>query len=368
MSRLWLIVLIWQGAAVELPASPASPMPFRVATPLVHISSAHELPDGRVLVSDARTPALVLLDPATGEAARLGSPGAGPTQYVQPGGIYAGPDGEALVLDRAQARVMVVEPDGTFGRTYSIEVKGVRTASDGADLQRLDARGFAYFADRLGSLLSRARGAAAFPVVRFDPSTQQRETVVELQGPESRTISRPDGVTLARDVVGAPADGWGVAPDGRVAVVRGRPYRVDWIAPDGTMTTGPEIPHEVLPLTEADKRAYLAEQAALPSVGVGSVGGGGGGLAGLEPEFAPTRAPFSPDGVVVSPDAQVWVKRTRPTGATDVVYDVFDRRGRRIARLAFPSGSHVAGFGAGAVFMRTSDGAGRAVLAKYRRP
>jgi hypothetical protein len=174
-------------------------------------------------------------------------------------------------------------------------------------------------------------------------------------------------VTLTRAVVGAPADGWGVAPDGRVAVVRGRPYRVDWIAPDGTVTTGPEIPHGILPMTEADKRAYRAEQAALPSVGVRSMGGGSS-LAGLEPEFAQTRAPFSPDAVTVSPDAQVWVKRARPAGATDVVYDVFDSRGRRIARLAFPTGSHVAGFGAGAVFMRSSDPSGGAVLAKYRRP
>lgn len=371
----WLLIALvasQAGSATEPPATPAAPLPLRVAAPFKQISSALELPDGRVVVSDVRTPAVVLLDPATGAATPIGSPGAGPNQYVQPGGLYGGRSGEVLLLDRAQARVMVIGPDGALRRTYSIEVKGVQTVSDeDVDLQRLDARGFSYFTDQFGHLLSGRRSGAGTPLLRFEPASQQSETVVELQRPETRTISRPDGMTLSRGVVGSPADGWGVTPDGRVAVVRGRPYRVDWIAPDGTTTRGPEIAHEVLPITEADKQAHLASIASQPTAGVGAVGGGGrggDGLSALAPEFAATWAPFSPADIVVAPDAQVWVKRTRPTGATDVVYDVFDARGRRIARLAFSAGSRVVGFGAGAVYMRTVDANGRPVLARYRRP
>jgi hypothetical protein len=86
----------------------------------------------------------------------------------------------------------------------------------------------------------------------------------------------------------------------------------------------------------------------------------------MERKFAATKAPFSPADIVVSPKAEVWIMRSRAAAATDVTYDVFDARGQRIDRLAFPDGSRVVGFGAGAVYIRETSANGGVTLKKYK--
>jgi hypothetical protein len=366
------VALVLPAAASEPPPRPAVPMPFRVASPLPHVSAACELGDGRVLVSDMRTPAVWLVDSSTGARTALGASGVGPEQWIQPGGCYGGPDGTLLLLDRAQARVMVVDAAGRFARTYSIAVRGTQMASDAdTDLQRLDAAGLAYFPDRSAAFARGARGESltSIPLLRFDPARQQRTPVAELALPETRVVNRGNGLVVSRAVIGSPADGWGVAPDGRVAIVRGAPYRVEWIELDGRATTGPAIVHDPIPITDADRAAVMAAETAGPTVGVQSSGssGGGRGLSGLEPEFAATKAPFNPADVVVSPDAQVWVLRSRPAASTTDIYDVFDARGERIDRLSFPAGSRIMGFGRRAVFVRRDGPDGTSTLEKYAR-
>jgi hypothetical protein len=208
-------------------------------------------------------------------------------------------------------RVLVITPTGTFGEPYSIEVKGVRTSSSGdRDIQMLDARGFSYFSDRFGQVLGGRGPSPTMPLVRFDPSSQTRESVADLDLPETKRIDRGDGMVLTRGVYGSPADGWGVAPDGRIAIVRGEPYRVDWVAADGRLTRGPEIAYTPIPMTEADRRAYLARVPGGGTAGVRSGGSGDGGInTGIEPSFADTRAPFTTEDVFVSPDTEVWVQR-----------------------------------------------------------
>lgn len=369
---LLLAVVALQTTSIEPRPTRATPQPFATATPVAHITAAAELPDGRVVVSDHLTPAVVVLDPATGQSAPLGAIGAGPGQYVGPGGLYPAPDGSIRLLDRAQARVLVITSSGTFGEPYSVEVKGVRTSSSGdRDHLQLDARGFSYFSDRFGQFLGSRGPSPTMPLVRFEPMSQGRESIADLDLPETTRIDRGDGMILTRGVHGSPADGWAVAPDGRVAIVRGEPYRVDWIAADGRLTRGPEIAHAVLPMTQADRQAYLSRSAHGPSASLGTGGASGGGGAaintGIEPSFAETKAPFAPEHVFVSFDAEVWVERTPPAGVAAVVYDVFDGGGRRVTRIEFPPRSRLVGFGRDAVYVRETDANGRQMLKKYGR-
>ena len=168
---------------------------------------------------------------------------------------------------------------------------------------------------------------------------------------------------FTRSFIGSPADGWGVAPDGRVAIVRAEPYRVEWISPDGTVTRGPAIEITPLPMTEADKQAYR-ERAKARSASVGVAGGSGAGADDLGLLFAETKAPFNPQDVSVSPDGRVWVMRTQPFGVAEVVYDVFDRTARRADRIQLPAGSRIVGFGGASVLVR-HEGNGRTELRKY---
>jgi sugar lactone lactonase YvrE len=355
VSRLGLTVVLSLSLVTPVsepaPRKPAS-MPLQVSGALTNVSGAVELADGRVVISDMRGPAVWTVDPKTGALAKLGSPGAGPDQYVQPGGFYQGANGATLLLDRAQARVMLISPQGEFAGTYSVARKGVTSSSDeDRDRQRLDARGFVYFADRSASPPARDGEPRSMPLLRMEPKTQAIDVIAQLRLPEAKSMDMGNGMTISRGVVGSPGDGWGVTPDGRVAIVRGQPYRVDWITADGKLTQGTNVAFDPIPMTQADRDAHLASTAGKgPSVGM--VGGGGGGTPkGPETTFAATKAPFAPDDVVVSADAQVWVRRSRPHGAASVVVDVFDDRGARIDRLELPDGARIVGFGRGAVYV-----------------
>jgi sugar lactone lactonase YvrE len=355
-------------AAGDPPGRRAVAVPMAQNPRVAHASAVAELPDGRIIVSDAKTPALWLLDGRTGNVTALGSAGAGPEQWIRPGGLYGGRDGEILLLDRAQARVMVIGPDAHVRRTYSIAVRGVTMASDAdVDLQQLDAEGFSYFPDPQSAFL-RARGqkVTAVPLIRFDPLKQLRAAVADLAQPDSQTSSTGDGITVTATVIGSPADGWGVAPDGRVAIVHAQPYRVDWISSDGRTVPGSEIPHDVLPMTDADRQATKASLARGPMVGV-SRSGGASGTPVVEPVFAATKAPFRPEDVVVSPEGQVWVMRSHAASSDVVTYDVFGSAGQRVDRLEFPVQSRVVGFGRGVVYVRSLDPAGQEALSRYKR-
>lgn len=367
MTRILLAALVALGLpAADQAARPLAPLPLRVESPLPNVSAARELPDGRVLVTDFRLPAVYLLTPATGGLQRLGSAGVGPNQYVQPGGLYGGPDGTTLLLDRSQARVLVVSPAGEFVRAYSIAVKGTSSSSDrDQDRQRLDAHGLAYFTDDSGLARARYTNQAADTVdlLRFDAATQKREVVAHLLAQQERSMPGGDGVTYGRIVIGSPADGWGVTPDGRVAVVRAVPYHVEWISPPGKVTRGPVVDYAPLPMTDADKQAFIAaHKGGTVSVGMA---GAQSNPADVGPLFAPTKPPFDQDDVIVSPEGRVWVMRSRPAGTSAVTYDVFDDAGVRVDRVEFPALSRVIGFGKTSVYVREGDGSPVA-LKKYR--
>ena len=363
---LALIVVAALGPAAEPAARKPVLVPIKMAPPPAHVSSVFELPGGRIVVSDVKTPAVLLIDPVSGAVKTLGSVGAGPDQYVKPGGLYAAADGGALLLDRAQLLVTAISPAGALGATYSIEVKGVTGGADAdTDLQRIDNRGFSYFVERTFGGPGTSR--PAWPVVRFDPRRQQKEKIADLIQGETTTIVEGN-MTRSQGVIGSPADGFGVAPDGRVAIVRGQPYRVEWVGVDGKITRGPDIAYDPVPMTDADRAAHKtpAGGGGASAVSTGGSGNAGGSLSGIERKFAATKAPFSPADIVVSPDAHVWVMRSRAATATDVTYDVFDARGQRIDRLVFPDGSRVVGFGAGAVYIRQTDAGGSVTLKKYK--
>jgi len=357
-------------ASDEPPARPLTGAVVPLAGDIRHISAVGELPGGRLLVTDQKMPAIWAVA-AGGAATRLGSAGVGPGQYVQPGGVYPGPNRTTLVLDRAQARVLVFSPEGAFVREYSIAVQGTTGGSDAdRDRQRLDAHDLAYFVDQSGGMAARLAGQApvAATVVRFDAVRQVMTPVVtDLRLAEGRTVPAGDGVTLTRRLIGAPADGWGVAFDGRVAVVRAHPYRVDWIAADGRVTSGPVITYDVLPMTEADKAAFIANLGPGAGVGIGPAGGGRApGAIGGSPVFAATKPAFFPDDVTVTPAGRVWVRRTGPHGATSAAHDIFDTAARRVDRVALPAAEQIVGFGTDAVYTREIAASGAETLRKYR--
>ncbi len=369
MRRLITIGLV--AAALPLSQEPTprrlSGTPIRLTGEFATISGARELRDGRILVSDATRAAVVIVDPRSGASTQIGSPGGNPDQYAQPGGFYSGLADTVYLLDRGQAKFLVIAPSGAIVGSRSIRVQGRSgSSSDDVDHQRVDARGLAYFID-IGRLRDMIEGRAvdSARLTRFDALRQHGDTVAALRQRDKKVTNVDEHMQLSRAVFGSPQDDWGVAPDGRIAIVRASPYRVEWVSSGGQVTRGPIIATEAIAYTQAEKDAITAATAK-SGVGGGVVGGAAVSPTNMPAMFAPTKPPFEPNDVVVSPERRVWVLRTQRAGATTTLYDVFDGRGERVDRVELAGGSRVIGFGPGAVYVVERERAGSPNLKKYK--
>ena len=258
------------------------------------------------------------------------------------------------------------------------------------------------------------------PILRVALTTRTLDTASFFKIPKTRAsvVQTDRGVSVTMIMNPMPVvDDWTLLPDGTLAIVRGADYHVDWLAPDGSRVTTPKIPFEWQRLSDEAKVSFLdsaktameANRArAMSAAGSGAgpmspapVGdGGGGGMVVMRFDGA-SGGPAGPGGlgagnrspVAVAPPAISMVPPTdlpdyRPafgTGATRAdlagnlwirtskvanggpVYDVVNRQGVLIDRVAFPFGRVIAGFGAGVVFLGVRDDKGaRLELARMR--
>jgi hypothetical protein len=176
-----------------------------------------------------------------------------------------------------------------------------------------------------------------------------------------------------------------VGPDGRVAVLRANGYAVDWHFPDGAVVAGPQNPYEALPISRADKEAYLEESGSgglmvmvtrsssgesTTQMSRGGGSGGGGRPSVDDSEWAEAHPPFRPERSRVSQAGEVWVQRWLPSAQAQRM-DVFDPAGILRGSVEVPAGSRLIGFGKGsgdgevAYLVRTDD-LGLQWLERYR--
>lgn len=372
MTRLAILAaLLAAFAQAQSQSEPAprtlTPLPLHITVDLARVAGVRELATGHLLISDAGTPAILVVDPSSSAARKLGREGRGPNEFVRPGGIYYDVDGTtSLIVDRGQARVFVVDKNGVLTGMKSVEQRGSQRAADSYDPLRIDAALHTYFVDQSAMYRGNAGGGDSIPLIRFDVAQQRPDTIARLFQTRPTIISTQGRMTFGRTPVFSPADSWAVASDGRIALVRSSPYRVDWISPTGRRTVGPAIPYAPVPVTDRDKE---------PKDGSGSASIGGGPAGGrqttvstsdLKPEYAKVKPAFDPLDLVMAPDGRLWVGRQEAAGAKQALYDVFDGNGARVDRIAFPGRSHVVGFGPSAVFVAELDDDDLPQLKKYR--
>ena len=187
----------------------------------------------------------------------LGSAGADSSQYVQPGGVYAGRGDTSFVLDRGQARVTSFHQPARFsGFAPSSDVGVYGSSSADVDYQRVDSRGLAYFTDRGGRLRARLGGIAndSIPLIRFDPSRQHGDTIALLRQHEQKIVSMDEHTQITSSVVGSPRRYWGAGSRWT------RRHRSSGALPSRLVFAGRradprsrQSPHAPIPYTEAEK-------------------------------------------------------------------------------------------------------------------
>lgn len=344
------------------------------------VSGFRPLSNGHVLVGDPLGQALVELDLTAGTADTIGHVGSGPQEYQQPDGLFAMGGDTTLLLDLGNARLTVVHPDGTFGETMPI----VRAGGGGQIAMNIvlprgrDHQGRLYYQP-----LGFGRPGGGLPdsgvVARFDPVSETIDTVGMVKLGESRQQRSGDNFAIT-PVPLSPEDNWAAGRDGRVAFARSDGYYVEWVDPDGTVTRGPPVEYRPVPVTTAEKQAWV------DNAGVGglsiqvSIGGGGTGSAILGrggsrgnrtidqyEEWPEVLPPFVENRMIVSPSGEAWVMRSAAAGG-NTRYDVFDDGGNYVRAFVVGPRRRVVGFGPSLIYMVYRDDLDLEYVEAYSAP
>ena len=269
------------------------------------VSSVRPLPDGRVIVNDIIGRRVLMLDSTlTSVTVIADTTSATANAYgVRPGGLIAFRGDSTLFVDPASLSMLLIDPDGKIARVMSAPraqdvgfLVGGPFGTPGFDPQgKLVYRAPPNFAAMIPQRGSGNR-LAQFPtppdsaaIVRFDLATRKIDTVTFFKTPKiNLNVSQsPEGGMRVSSITNPlpQGDDWTLLPDGTVALVRAKDYHIDWLAPDGKVTSSPKIPFQWERLSDEQKVAFIdsarvaMEKArADRQAGVAGAAGAGGGF------------------------------------------------------------------------------------------
>ncbi|HVZ48454.1 MAG TPA: hypothetical protein VG916_06705 [Gemmatimonadaceae bacterium] len=367
--------------------------------PVGRASGVYQLADGDVLVNDPLSRRILRFDStlATARVVADTSVGAAVPYPAALLGIIPFRGDSVIIVDPQSLSMLVTDGTGVVRRVMAIPrpddaqlIAGGRFGQPGFDTNgRLVYRGATRAVpgtrDADGRYMPGPSPDSA-PVVRFDFAARRLDTAGFFRVPGYRMVRRnlPDGRSLVQEVINPlmQVDAWVVTSDGRIALVRGLDYHVDWIGPAGERRAAGRMPYEWRRLGDDDKRTFMdsvraaserlrqetaartpPRTAPSPSGGSGALSSGfpGEGPPDLFvdasdlPDYAP---PFGLNAVRADADGGLWIQTTVIVDGGSV-YDVVNPAGVLTDRVVLPPGRVVAGFGrGGVVYLAVRDGDG----------
>ena len=347
------------------------PKPTReIEDPFSLISGALEIKPGQVIAVDGTEMLMSLVDFAKGSKTPIGRQGSGPGEYRAPAGLFRLAGDTIWVLDAGQQRLVAFNPDLTPGTTMPFVM------FDQATMTALTAP---FFSDRKGQLyasgmaIQAGRGSGgvqmtipdSVKLVRFDP--RNKEVRSELATVRFPTSGKPDikvNGTAIKYSMAYPglvaSDPWTVFPDGRVAIVRGATYTVEYISADGKKTSS-RIAYDAIKATPADQKAEMDEaQKQMKEQGKQAQKMMPANMTMefelLPPANWPANYPsVAPLGALAAPDGHLWVKRSTPFRVGREQWDVIDQSGKLVARWRLPAKTTLVAVGQGVVYTVRTD-------------
>ena len=282
-ATLGLTLIAFTAAASPLclaqslpPIRQLGPVTAVAKEPLGAVSSVRQLPDGRVLVNDILGRRVVMFDSSLSTVTVIAdTTSATASAYgVRPGGLIAYRGDSTLFVDPASLSMLLIDPNGKITRVMSAPrandvgfLVGGPFGNPGFDPKgRLVYRAppnFAAFRPPAGGSGNRLPQFPTPPdsaaLVRFDLTTRKVDTVTFFKTPKfNLNMTRsPDGMIRVTSTTNPlpQGDDWALLPDGTVALVRGKDYHVDWLNPDGTITSSPKVPFQwEAPLRRSESR------------------------------------------------------------------------------------------------------------------
>jgi hypothetical protein len=358
-----------QSRAVNLTAKPMA----ELEEPFTQINGIRELPGNRAVVVDAQEKTLQMADFGKGSLTKISRNGSGPGEFQFPMSAFAGPANATWVADPMMQKIHVVSPDGKI--TSALLTPGGDGPGSLVFPQGVDAKGRLYFQGN-GFTPGQTTASDTVPIIRWDPAIKRVDTVAWI--PSGLITSVSGGGNRASFTMRmnpySKADAWGVLPDGRVAIVRADPYRVDIVEAPGRVRKGAAVAYTPVKIGAAERDAYRKNQqsgggavmvtravggtplrstGAAPSSGTTVTRGTPGVVA--DEDFPPVMPAFAARGVRTTPEGEIWVLRNRAASDKTPTYDIFDGTGKLVGKATLKPNSAIVGFGAGTAYVARQD-------------
>jgi hypothetical protein len=320
-----------------------------------------ELRNGNIVVHDNKEKRIAVADFRTQEQREVSREGGGPTEFRSVIGMWRTPGDSVQLLDLIQSRMLVLDPTGTARRTTLLPGAGDPMAMMNRPMTRnLDAAG-RWYGQAIaisfeGGKMTMSDSAV---IVRTDPTTMRADSLTKIP---TFTAAPEFSQTLIRIRVPGfpPQDAWGVYPDGRVIVVRGRNYVPEFFPVGGAARRAAALPYAQMPVTAADKRMIMDSVQRAMEEGMRQAAGMGGGAGQmprvelLEPETWQTQRPaITGDQIKIDPRGRAWVPVLDRTPGQR--YDLLDAEGRVVDAIKLPAKVNLLGFGTNSVYTARVD-------------
>jgi hypothetical protein len=360
-----------QQRAVNLTGRPVAALDEGITS----VVGLQEVAPGKVVISDIQEQRLLFADLGTNTIRDIGTKGGGPGEWQIAMSVTRGPGGTAYVADPSLRKIHVIDATGKIVRT--VPFPGADGAGSPGTMpismpRGTDAQGRVYLA---GSPITPGMQEQpdSVPIMRWDPRTNRTDTLGMMKNEtrvtqsgsagNTRVMARADGGPMTAQVV------WQPLPDGKVAIVHPEPYRVDIIEAPGRVYTGTAVNYTPVRVDKAERDQFRERRANAPGITIRMGGGGmnissGGARPPQQPipdsDFPDVMPPFlsgdlSSGGVLVAPNGEIWVPRTRPASDRTPTYDIWSPHGQLVGKATLKPNSAVVGFGQGSVYVTRQD-------------
>jgi hypothetical protein len=271
-----------QRPAAAPPTLSVGPAIHRISTAsalsteqLGSIAAVRQLADGRVLLNDGARRRLLLLDTTLKLVdVVLDSLSESANYYgTRVGGLLPFRGDTTLFIDPAAFAMIVIDPSGSITRVRSVpRVRDAQTlASTGNGIPGVDGKGrliYRMYAEAAPPKVAPPPGTPWFPqepdsafIVGIDVDSRKLDTLGAIRIPRSENsvrISPTGGFNFTSVTNPLPStDEWATLPDGVIAFVRGRDYRVEYLDAEGNWSSSAKLPYPWQRLSEDDKQALV---------------------------------------------------------------------------------------------------------------
>jgi hypothetical protein len=384
-----VVAAVVANASISAQAAPK--IPIRTLAPSTAVSkdsvgpvvAIRELPNGSVMLNDPYTRRVLLFDAKLASAKVVidtaGGAEPGAPAKVQVAALTLIPylGDSTLYADRVSQSLLVLDANGKVARVMSIPRPadiGMMAQWGEAGMPGIDGKGRLVYHGTFSAkppirdaerpwLPPIPQQVDSSPVVRADFDSRKIDTLVLLKNNlgapfKSLDVDKEGNVIMHMyvNILGVD-DQFAVLSDGTAAVLSVHDYHIEFADPDGTRRSGPKMPFDWKRLTDADKQRMrdslapqLEQRNSARPITIQTPSGPRTGRQQFEffpnEKFGDYEQPVQTAAMRADRDARLWIlPRTSLSAKGGLLYDVINRKGEIEARVQFPPGYVLAGFG-----------------------